>query len=661
MTRSPNQPLVMWTPLWERWSAILRRVSTTLAKHRPVPPLYLLLMLLLGCGTGPAPTETPRAPSAGQTRPAGPTAESVRPIAFQRPEPRPSSYVGSTACRPCHEQICDKYAAHPMGRSAATIASALPIEGDSPTPVTAIGGFEYLSQSRDNGMVHTERLRAPGGEVAYEKSISQLFAVGSGQRGRSYLFADEKLLTMSPLTWYSGRGAWDLSPGYGELNRHFERTVSDGCIQCHFGRVAANDLPEHHFTPPYFSEVAIGCERCHGPGKAHIDYHLALQQTAQSAQLDEARRQEVRRDDPIVNPASLNPAQRESVCNQCHLQGGERVLNYGCREYDFRPGDDLSSTWIVFMRGDGVDERGATHAVSHVQQMHASACFRNSQGALGCISCHDPHETPAPEQRVSHYRERCTACHSAAKGPQCVLPEPTRRLTSAEDSCIDCHMPRLQANDVPHTAQTDHRIVRQPNKLPTKQAEAPYRPFAVPEGQISSDALQRAEGILMSRIAEQLSDLWLAEQATQQLLRLNLAEDDVPAWQALATAHNLQNQAAAAVAIWERLLARNPDDAQSLRQLAFLAHDAGNLGQAEPLLARLVALQPQDRLAAGRYIHVLGQRGQWNTAIPLAEHVLQRHPWDSRVRGWIVDAYKLSGDHAAARQHQQIYESLNRQ
>jgi predicted CXXCH cytochrome family protein len=39
--------------------------------------------------------------------------------------------------------------------------------------------------------------------------------------------------------------------------------------------------------------------------------------------------------------------------------------------------------------------------------MQESTCFKNSNGRLGCSSCHDPHSTPAPALAVSCGNQNC--------------------------------------------------------------------------------------------------------------------------------------------------------------------------------------------------------------------------------------------------------------
>ena len=116
----------------------------------------------------------------------------------------------------------------------------------------------------------------------------------------------------------------------------------------------------------------------------------------------------------------------------------------------------MESCWAVY--GDaasGADSR----AVNHVEQMHQSRCFSSSpdEKKLGCISCHDPHEKPAKASRIEHYRTRCLNCHQD-KG--CSIAKPERERKAPGDSCIECHMPRYDSNDIPHNAATNHRIPR---------------------------------------------------------------------------------------------------------------------------------------------------------------------------------------------------------
>ncbi|HIN95100.1 MAG TPA: hypothetical protein EYN03_05600 [Planctomycetes bacterium] len=57
--------------------------------------------------------------------------------------PAPSSgYVGSTACRDCHEEIHDSFRRHPMGNSITHVGRASPIEDYLEKNTFASGGFQ---------------------------------------------------------------------------------------------------------------------------------------------------------------------------------------------------------------------------------------------------------------------------------------------------------------------------------------------------------------------------------------------------------------------------------------------------------------------------------------------------------------------------------------
>ncbi len=187
--------------------------------------------------------------------------------------------------------------------------------------------------------------------------------------------------------------------------------------------------------------MAIGCEKCHGPGSKHISFHKDPGTQAK---------------DTIVNPKGLDRFRQASVCYQCHLQpASARILRPSRSHLDFRPGMRLDDVWIVMHSGGSVDADGRTDSVRQVQQMMKSQCYVKSPN-MSCTSCHDPHKVPEEDRRIAFFRNRCVACHTDPD--QCSGPSDER--TAVADSCVDCHMPKLDLVSSAHVSQTDHRIVR---------------------------------------------------------------------------------------------------------------------------------------------------------------------------------------------------------
>ena len=327
-----------------------------------------------------------------------------------------------------------------MGRSLGDVRSVtIPGQDSLPSPLFQAQGLEYAVERRGDRVFHTEIKREAGGRVVARNEAEARYVIGSGEQAMAFLLErGDGYLFESPITWYSGKRKWDLSPGYEKDNVHFERLVKPACLFCHSNQFDHVEGTENRYRQPIFQGHAIGCERCHGPGELHV------------------RKPEQVGDEPpnIVNPASLKPELREAVCQQCHLQGDIRVVREGRKLTDFRPGLPLTSIESVFVK---VATDGRTRFFGQVEQMQESRCFRASQGKMGCISCHDPHELPDPSQKAAYYRERCLACHSE-KG--CSLPRPQRLAGGRDDRCIDCHMPRSPNEQVPHTATTLHLIPR---------------------------------------------------------------------------------------------------------------------------------------------------------------------------------------------------------
>ena len=534
-----------------------------------------------------------------------------------------------------------------MAQSLAGVMEAKPLEDyENQTTVKPPGNRRYVIERRPDGVFHHEVGETADGIVLYDQSVPIHFAVGSGQRGRSYLTNRDGRLFMSPLTWYSGGKAWDLSPGYRpESHQRFDRQVSDGCLACHAGRMASQEgSPDSYDAHHPFLEETIGCERCHGPGASHV----ARYQQADS-----------RLDDRIVNPAKLDTVRRDAVCNQCHLQGGRRVLRYGREEFDFRPGDRLSDVWIVSLEPEKMGPGDAARAVTQSQQMQESACFQKSQ-RFGCVSCHDPHRQPKSEERQSFYDSRCVECHGHSS-PECAASLSLREAKS----CVECHMPRFPTSDVPHTVQTDHRILR--TRPAQKQRGTPRAKRDVviyDEGDppLPDWEIQRGKGILASELALRHNDNQRGYEAITLLRPLQARlPDDIELLNSLGTASLQQQNSSDAVKYWELALKLAPNNATSLESLAVLHHQSGNPSQASHYYARLVEANPWRADFFGRYAHVLGQLGKLDDAIVAGEKCIELNPTLVHVHAWLAEIYQRRGQIEQSRKHQELFRQLNPQ
>ena len=247
-------------------------------------------------------------------------------------------YVGDAECARCHEEIAETYRRHPMGRSLAPVtkSTAPGVDRSDGTVVFDAGFFRYSIEDRDGRLIHKESVRDEAGRVVAEVENEVKYALGSGTRGVSFLLEHEGRLFQSPIAWYEQKKRWDLSPGYLQRNRHFDREIEPQCLFCHANQVEPMELTVNQYKEPIFRGHSIGCERCHGPGGLH------------------ARGQELVGDQDltIVNPRHLEPALREAVCEQCHLQGDYRIERLGRTAFDYRPGLPLSTFITVLERSE---------------------------------------------------------------------------------------------------------------------------------------------------------------------------------------------------------------------------------------------------------------------------------------------------------------------
>jgi predicted CXXCH cytochrome family protein len=605
-----------------------------------------------------------------RSNPAPPSAEtaSVSPddprLTFPTPyrNVRPEvKYVGDPACAGCHAGLAKTYRDHPMGRSLAAVADATPTEryDEAARNPFAVTGLRYQVERRGDHWWHKELLTDPQGRVVAETAAEVQFAVGSGRSGRAYLVNRAGYLFSSPITWYPPKGVWDLSPGYDKVNPHFDRPITPDCLFCHSNRAEPVAHTLNRYRPPVFHGQAIGCERCHGPGELHVQRHQRGEAVAGV-------------DDTIVNPARLEHALREAVCQQCHLQGQQRVWRRGRDTFDYRPGLPFHLFMSEFVKPP--EQSGGFKFVGTVEQMYASRCFQESRGKdkMGCVSCHDPHAVPAPDQKAAFYRRRCLNCHTdgradagGPRGKGCSLPAADRQAKA--DNCVTCHMPKTGSN-VNHVAITDHRVPRLPDR-PRPPEDWP-RPGRVPLVHFHRDLtgpdpeVERDRAIALVQLADSQpgGDVgrWLTEMALPLLeSALERDEADLPAWEAKGSALWFQGRLDDANACFQKVLRTAPEREQSLFLAATLALGQRRVEAARGYAERLLAVNPWRWRYHLTLAQAQGQGNNWGAAVSACREALKLNPADPATRQLLVLGHLRSGDRAQAEREFDLLLALN--
>jgi DmsE family decaheme c-type cytochrome len=204
---------------------------------------------------------------------------------------------------------------------------------------------------------------------------------------------------------------------------------SDTCKGCHQEvdeKFAATKMGKILLRHPRNALEKLGCEGCHGPGKADVDSGGGKGVGG------------------LISFTKKDPTpveKRNAVCLQCHQKTARLLWKGSAHE-----SRDVACTNCHRVMED-VSERSQlakatvidTCAQCHLQrkaQLMRSSHMPLREGKMDCLSCHNPHGTVTPALlKANSINETCYTCHAEKRGPFLWEHPPVM------ESCANCHDP----------------------------------------------------------------------------------------------------------------------------------------------------------------------------------------------------------------------------
>jgi predicted CXXCH cytochrome family protein len=314
-------------------------------------------------------------------------------------------YVGSAACQSCHTSIYERWKKTRMAN--------------------------VVRDPKDHPDAIIPDLSKPDPLVSFTKD-DIAFVYGSKWKQRYFKKVGDDYFPL-PAQWdvthriwrkyFVPNGADWWVPFYPADN--MQRPTGPLCDGCH-----SVNYDIETKTP---TEWNVGCERCHGPGSAHVAKPVR---------------------DTIVNPARLDFVHANDACIQCHSQGRPLTNPIEGKYYDwpvgFHVGMNLSDFWKL--EDHKLGETTFTHfpdGTAHKNRMQGNDFVMSLMYARGvtCFSCHDPHGSENDAMLREPGASMCLTCHgpNSQNGPHAAtIEEHTHHAAASTGSqCVACHMPKI--------------------------------------------------------------------------------------------------------------------------------------------------------------------------------------------------------------------------
>jgi len=329
---------------------------------------------------------------------------------------RQSGYLGPESCRECHADMYEGFVetAHYKTSSLANSDSLLGTfrEGKA-TFSTSVKGLSYEVTREEEDYFQVVKVDREGEIYNHKERID--IVTGSGNHGQTHLYWKDDRLFELPVSWFTSKG-WVNSPGYRDGFANLARPIHAGCIACHATLFEEDQLSVNKFDRESII-LGVTCEKCHGPGQEHVEYHQ------KNPDADESKF--------ITHPDKLPRERMNDICGQCHT--GRSTLKKSM--FGFRPGDDIND-FKSFPEplADGTTDTGGVHSANQHPRLLKSRCYQETS-SMNCATCHNPHRQEHGNSEL--FSKRCQECHKVQDCGE--FEHSGQRIAS---NCIDCHMPK---------------------------------------------------------------------------------------------------------------------------------------------------------------------------------------------------------------------------
>lgn len=522
------------------------------------------------------------------------------------------------------------------------------------------------------------------------------------------------------VAWDTQKNTWfHLYPGQGidfKDPLHWSKPQQNAnfmCIECHTTGYSRNFDATSGSYASQWQALGVGCQSCHGPASAHVQWTLQPRELANAGFAFSARNMDT---------------QRESeTCGRCHAR--RAPLGDGFRARLRLMDDYLPSALTPLLYEidgkikDEVFEHGSfVQSKMFAKGVRCSDCHNphslelRASGNAVCTQCHNPAATPSRPQVDGHGLQaklydspehhghvphtpaaQCTSCHMPGKlymvndlrhDHSFSLPNPERALRlGTPDACLGCHqdMPQnalfaqFQQRHSPaadNTPRYDEDLWRIRNGKPgaaaalLRQLQNPEQPairLATLLGEVGNYPSQALLERVITGLAHPQPQVRAAAiEAVASLLPARvdllgpLLDDPVLAVR-IAAAHQLlgipEEQLGVYLGNWQRAIGEFErvqlslaERAEAILNLATLYGADGRSGRVEPSLQAAIRRDGDFLPAQVNLAQWLEDNFRRKEARALIQQALQKHPQDALLHHVQGLAMVRDGDRPAALQ-----------